>query len=158
MCMKKTKTLVIILTLTLFSLSLPVRAASPCKKEPIEDLVKVLAEAYESKTLGSLDTQRPYLGRVRVVIEHSLAEDSAKDRFVIRSFTSLAKAERWLKSREHEEMPGRSTKPLKRCAKGICTYNFDDGIVHNTLYLKKITYGARNGCPYLKTIYLLDGD
>ena len=156
--MKKTKTLVIALALILFSLSLPVRAGSPCKKQPIEDLVKAIAEAYEGKTLGSLDAEKPYVGRVRIVIEHSLAEDNAPDRFVIKWFTSLAKAERWLKSREHEEMPGRSTKPLKRCAKGICTYNFDGGIVHNTLYLKKITYGLRGGCPYIKTIYLLDGD
>ena len=156
--MKKTKTLVIAVALILFGLALPVRAASPCKKQPIEDLVKAIAEAYEGKTLGSLDAQKPYVGRVRIVIEHSLAEDNAPDRFVIKWFTSLAKAERWLKSREHEEMPGRSTKPLKRCVKGLCTYNFDEGIVHNTLYLKKITYGLRAGCPYIKTIYLLDGD
>lgn len=34
-------------------------------------------------------------------------------------------------------MPGRNTKPFVQCAKGVCTYNFDGGIVHNTLYLKK---------------------
>jgi hypothetical protein len=45
-----------------------------------------------------------------------------------------------------------------KCAKGVCTYNFDGGILHNNLYLKKITYGMRGGCPYLKSIYLLDGD
>ncbi len=156
--MNKTKTLVIGLALILFSLALTVRAQSPCKKQPIQDLAKAIAGAYEGKTLGTLDAQKPYVGRVRIVIEHSLADDNAKDRFVIRSFTSLAKAESWLKSREHEEMPGRATKPLKRCTNGICTYNFDGGIVHNTLYLKKITYGLRTGCPYIQTIYLLDGD
>ena len=158
MNMKKTKTLVIALALCLFSLSLPVRAESPCKKQSIEDLVKAIGEAYEGKTLGSLDAEKPYVGKVRIVIEHSLAEDNAKDRFVIKWFTSLAKAEAWLKSREHEEMPGRGTKPLAKCAKGICTFNFDSGIVHNTLFLKKITYGLRAGCAYIKTIYLLDGD
>jgi hypothetical protein len=151
-------TLVIAVAVTLFSLSLPVQAQSTCKKQPIEDLVKAVAEGFEAKTMRSLDAQRPYAGRVRIVIEHSLAEDNAKDRFVIRSFTSLARSERWLKSREHDEMPGRDTKPLARCAKGGCAYNFDSGIVHNTLYLKKITYGSRGGCPYIKTIYLLDGD
>jgi hypothetical protein len=34
----------------------------------------------------------------------------------------------------------------------------DGGINHNNLYLKRITYGVSNGCPYLKTIYILDGD
>jgi hypothetical protein len=98
------------------------------------------------------------VGRVRIVIEHSLAEDNARDRYVIKRFTSLARAESWLRSREHEAMPARAAKPLKRCAKGVCAYNFDGGIVHNTLYLKKISYGLRGGCPYIKTIFLLDGD
>ena len=151
-------TLVIAVAVTLFSLSLPVHAQSRCKRQPVEDLVKAVAEGFETRTMRTLDAQKPYVGRVRIVIEHSLAPDDDKDRFVIRSFTSLARAERWLKSREHEEMPGRDTKPLARCAKGVCTYNFDGGIVHNTLYLKKITYGSRGGCPYIKTIYLLDGD
>jgi hypothetical protein len=156
--MSMKKTLVVVVAVILFGLSLPVQAQSRCKRQPIEDLVKAVAEGFETKTMRSLDAQKPYVGRVRIVIEHSLAPDDDKDRFVIRSFTSLARAERWLKSREHDEMPGRDTKPLARCAKGVCTYNFDGGIVHNTLYLQKITYGTRGGCPYLKTIYLLDGD
>jgi hypothetical protein len=154
----KNKTLVTAIAVILFGLSLPVHAQSTCKKQTIENLVKAVAEGYEGKTLGGLDAQKPYVGKLRIVIEHSLAEDNAKDRFTIKWFTSLARAERWLKGREHEEMPGRVTKPFVRCAKGVCTYNFDDGIVHNTLYLKKITSGSRSGCPYIKTIYLLDGD
>lgn len=152
------KTLVTAVALILFSFSPPVHAESPCKTQPIGSLVTAVAEGYEAKTLGSLDAQKPYVGKVRIVIENSLAEDNAKDRFVIKSFTSLAKAESWLKSREHDGMPGRETRPLVRCAKGVCSYNFDGGILHNHLYLKKITYGSRGGCPYLKTIYLLDGD
>jgi hypothetical protein len=139
-------------------LSAPVLAKPSCKHETIEQLVKALGEAYDGKSLGSLDTDKPFAGKFRIVIEHSLADDNARDRFVIKWFTSLRKAESWLKSREHEEMPARSTRPLVKCAKGVCTYDFDGGILHNNLYLKKITYGIRNGCPYLKTIYLLDGD
>ena len=136
------RTLVITVAVILSCLSSPVHAQSPCKKQPVEDLVKAVAEGFETKTMRPLDAGKPYAGRVRIVIEHSLAPDDDKDRFVIRSFTSLARAERWLKSREHDEMPGRDTKPLARCAKGVCTYNFDGGIVHNTLYLKKIIYDA----------------
>ena len=158
MSMKKTKTLVSALALVSFCFSSPVRAVSPCKKQPVEDFAKAIAAAYEGKTLSSLDAQKPYVGKVRIVIEHSLGEDDDKDRFVIKSFTSLAKFERWLKSREHEVMPARESRPLTRCRKGVCTFNFDGGILHNHLYLKKITYGLRGGCPYIKTIYLLDGD
>ena len=138
--------------------SAPLLAKPSCKHETIEQLVKAVAEAYETRTLGSLDANNPFAGRFRIVIEHSLADGRAKDRFVIKWFTSLRKAEAWLKSREHEEMPGRSIKPLAKCAKGVCSYDFDGGILHNNLYLKKITYGLRRGCPYIKTIYLLDGD
>jgi hypothetical protein len=155
---KKLKMLCTVLTVIFFSLSLPVKAVSPCKKQPIEDLVKAVAAAYEVKSMGRLDAQKPDVGKVRIVIENSLAEDNAKDRFVIKWFSSLAQLEQWLKSREHEELPARESRPLVRCAKGVCTYNFDGGILHNHLYLKKITYGSRAGCPYLKTIYLLDGD
>jgi hypothetical protein len=157
MSMSKNKTLSA-LALILFALSLPVRAQSVCKQQPVKDLAKAIAEAYESKTLSSLDAQKPYLGRVRIVIENSLGEPDDKGRFVIKSFTSLKKAEAWLKSREHDAMPARESRPLVRCTKGVCTFNFDGGILHNHLYLKKISYGTRSGCPYIKTIYLLDGD
>ena len=142
----------------LFGLSLTIQAKPLCKKQTVEELVKTVAESFEAKTLRSLDSDRPYVGKVRIVIEHSLADDNDKDRFLIKRFTSLARFEAWLKSREIEELPGRESRPLERCAKGVCTYNFDGGILHNHLYLQKITYGIRNGCPYLKTIYLLDGD
>ena len=158
MNINKLKLFAAVLLLAAFGLSFAVQAKPKCKQQTIEDMVKAVAESYETKTLGSLDADQPYVGRVRIVIEHSLAGDNDKDRFVIKWFTSLGRAETWLKTREHEEMPGRAAKPLTKCAKGICNFNFDDGIVHNTLYLKKITYGIRGGCPYLKTIYLLDGD
>jgi hypothetical protein len=154
----KTKTLIGALALMLFGLSLPVCAQSGCKKQPVAALAKQLAAAYEGKSLGGLDGQKPYLGRVRIVIENSLGEPDDKGRFVIKSFTSLARAEAWLKSRERADGPGRESRPLQRCATGVCTFNFDGGILHNHLYLKKISYGIRAGCPYIKTIYLLDGD
>lgn len=125
----------------------------------IEQLVNSLAEAYTDKALGRLDTERPYVGKVRIVIEHSLAADTAKDRFEIKEFRSLAQAEKWLGSREREDgLPAREDRPLVQCRRGVCTYNFDGGILHNHLYLRKISYGYRTGRPYIKTIFLLDGD
>ncbi len=89
----------------LFSLALSVRAESPCKKQRIEDLVKAIAEGYEANALRNLDVEKPYVGKIRIVIEHSLAEDDAKDRFVIKRFASLAKVNAWLRSREHVKCP-----------------------------------------------------
>jgi len=155
---KKIVKSLMVLSVLLICLSMTSQTKAQCKKQKVEELVKAVAASFEAKTLRSLDADHPYVGKVRVVIEHSLADDNDKGRFVIRRFTSLARFEAWLKSREIEELPGRESRPLTRCAKGVCTYNFDGGILHNHLYLKKITYGVRNGCPYLKTIYLLDGD
>ena len=140
-------------------ITLPVQAAPLSKKETIEQLVKALSEAYRAKALGRLDAERPYVERVRIVIEHSLAADTAKERFEIRDFKTLAQAERWLRGREGEDgTPFRNLKPLLRCRKNVCTYDFDGGILHNQLYLQKVRYGYSRGRPYLKTIFLLDGD
>jgi hypothetical protein len=135
-----------------------VGSASSSSNSNIEGLVKSLAEAYTSKTLGRLDAERPYLWTVRIVIENSLADDNSKDRFIVRTFRSLGQAERWLRSREREDGPIREDRPLLQCRRGLCDFNFDGGILHNHLYLRKIGYGVRNGKPYIKTIYLLDGD
>lgn len=148
-----------IVAVIVFIISISVPAASLSKKETIEQIVSALSEAYTAKALGKLDARRPYAGKVKIVIEHSLAEDDAQDRFESKVFASLAKGEQWLRSREREEgAPYRETRPLLRCKNGVCTYNFEDGILHNHLYLRKITYGYRAGRPYIKTIYLLDGD
>jgi hypothetical protein len=152
------KTLAMAVALILFIVSFQAQAKSPSRQETIEQLVKSLEEAYAAKSLGKLDAGRPFSGRVKIVIEHSLADDDAPDRFEVKQFKTLAQAEQWLRSREIEELPVRETRPLLQCKKGVCSYNFDGGILHKHLYLRKISYGYRNGRPYLKTIFLLDGD
>lgn len=132
---------------------LPGHAQTAAKKEMVEELVKALAEAYTSKSLGGLAAGRPRLGRVSIIVEHSIS--GGRD---VRSFKTLEAGERWLKSREREDGPARQVMPLKRCRRGVCAYDFDGGILHNNLYLQKVAYGYRNGRPYVKTIYLLDGD
>ena len=146
------------LTIGLLASAVSVAAQPKCKKQPIKTLVEAFAESFSNKTMGTLDTDRPYLGRFTIRIEHSLADDDDPQRFEVRRFSSFARAEQWLKSREIEDWPGRYTRPVEKCARGVCTYNLEGGINHKSLYLTKITYGIRHGCPYIKTIYLLDGD
>lgn len=139
--------------------SLPVQAQTRGAKKSIERLVKKLEVAYLNSSLGSLDAIRPIFRSVKIVIEHSLAGDTDKDRFEIKVFKTLAEGEQWLKRREREDgTPFRNLKPLSGCGKGRCSYDFFYGILHNQLYLKKVAYGYRNGRPYIRTIYLLDGD
>lgn len=147
-----------LITLSLIAFSCLTINAKPCKKQSIENLVNALAGSFAEKKMGGLDVDRPYLATFRIVIEHSLADDNDPQRFKVLKFASFARAEKWFKSREIDGMPGRNTRPLLKCAKGVCSYNSEGGILHNNLYLTKITYGIRGGCPYIKTIYLLDGD
>jgi hypothetical protein len=127
---------------------------------PVEQLMKAIDEAYMARALGRLDARRPILGRVRIAISHSLAEEGSKDEYEIRTFRTLAQAERWLRSREigDERLPRRETRPLYDCKKGTCEYDFNGGILHNHLYLQSVDYVMRGGRAYIKTINLLDGD
>ena len=146
------------LALTLLIFPFAAQAQSPSKKT-IEKFVDSVAHAFMFKELSGLDAKRALVGNVKIVIEHSLAADDAKDRFEIKSFKTFAQAERWLKSREREDgTPFREYRDLLYCRRGLCEYNLDGGISHNHLYFKKVTYGLRLGRPYIKTIYLLDGD
>lgn len=132
-------------------------AQSPSQQRAIEQLVEALSEAYLAKDLGKLDAKRPYRGRVKIVIEHSLVEGQGQ--YEVKWVRTLGEGEQWLRSREEEDQtPFRENKPLLRCQRGLCTYDSDGGILHNRLYLKRIAYSYRNGRPYIKTIYLLDGD
>jgi hypothetical protein len=125
---------------------------------PIEQLMEALDKAYTDKALGRLDAKRPYVGRVRIIISHSLMADDDPHSIERRQFRTLAQAERWLSSRERGGLPNRQTRPLLECKRGSCDYDFDGGILHNQLYLQSVDYGIRRGRPYIKTIYLLDGD
>jgi hypothetical protein len=154
--MKQIKQLAIAIALILSIISLPAQAQSS-KKESIEKLEDAFSIAYTSDNLGTLDAKRPSWGNVRIVIEYPLAEDP-RDRYERRVFKTFGKIGRWLKSKEREDgTPFRVSMPLAGCKRGLCTYDFNGGIDHNHLYIDKISYGYRNGHPYIKTIFLLAG-
>lgn len=134
-------------------------AKSPPKPNTVEQLAIEVADAYVKQSLGRLDRKYPVQGKVRIEIEDSLRqEDVPIDQSGTREFRSLAQGEQWLRSKSRNGFPVRQIKPLIGCKKDNCTYDFSEGILHNQLYLKKISYGYKNGRPYLKTIYLLDGN
>ncbi|MEO6391318.1 MAG: hypothetical protein ABIP75_05655 [Pyrinomonadaceae bacterium] len=145
------------LALLVFASSTVASAHPPAKKWSAAALADGVATAFAGGDWSALDTARAYAGKIRVVIENSLSDDNDPDRFVTRSFSSFAAFETWLKSREHDGMPARNVSTMTGCAKGTCSFE-KDGLLHNHIYLRKVTYGMRGGSAYVKTIYILDGD
>lgn len=154
------KKLITLLAIAVFVGSSTIQAATPkpFQCDTIDQVADQLGRAFEDRELGRLDPSHPYVGSITVYYEDSLSNRRPRTR----TFRSLAAVEKWLQSMEHGEAedmgPRRTLKPLKRCRAGVCTYDFEGGILHNQLYLKKFTYGMRRGKPYIKAIYLLDGD
>ena len=116
----------------------------------IEQLAAKVSDGFTSRSMGSLDAGRHYVGSMIVRVEHSLG-----NRPETRRFTTFKAAGAWLmrNRREANLVAG----DLTLCKRGICTYA-DRGMLHNTLYLQKITYGLAKGRPYIKAIYFIDGD
>jgi hypothetical protein len=129
------------------------RALLSPRPQTVQELVNAVATAWSEGELGRLDAGRPYVGSVRVVVEASVGEPPMIWR---KTFRTLAQVDRWFKSRERPDGPGRNIGQLKQCSKGVCTFE-QEGMLHNNLYLEKITYGMRKGRPYIKAIYIADG-
>jgi hypothetical protein len=150
--MKYIKQLSAGIALLLFLIPSSAEAQSRLKKGTIGELEDAFSTAFALNRLSGLDAKHPNRGKVRVVVEYSAIDPEIK---VFRTFGALG---RWLKSRETEDgFPRTVTMPLEGCRRGSCTYDFNGGILHNHLYLKKLSYGYRNGRPYLKTIFLVNG-
>jgi hypothetical protein len=129
----------------------PAHAPASSQTQAAEELAKSVADAFASKELGRLDAERPYLRTVRIRVEHSITGEIEN-----KIFKTLGAAESWLKSRGNEET-NRNGGSLRRCRRGVCTFE-REGMLHNNLYLHRITYGLRRGRPYVKAIHLIDGD
>lgn len=152
---KKVKQLATALALVPFIISSSFFAQASPKKKTVEQLAMAVSDAYTWGVLGWLDRNKhDSLGKVKIIIKHSIAIDKSETK----EFKSFEQAEQWLRSREDKGRPVRVRRPLLGCQKSLCTYNFEEGLLHGHLYLQKITYGYNNGSPYIATIHLLDGD
>jgi hypothetical protein len=143
------------------------------RRTSLEQAVGAFEKAYVARDLGSLDQlsrmctrgRRRTLcnGKFKIQMEHSLGQD---DRMEYISFDSFAAAEKWLRKSERSSggafFPARSLKPRQKCQSGVCPYNFDGGISHNSLYIKSIKYGSVDyhdaGDYYITEVHLLNGD
>ncbi len=149
----------IVVGLLLMCLGYAVIGQTQSAQKP-DELAQTVSDAYKAKTLADLDQKHLAAGTITVVIEHSLMEGKNGNGLIkVRRFKNLAAIDKWLNSQQREDgSPFRETKPLLKCSKGRCAFNFDGGILHNQLYLHDLYYSARNGRLYITRLHLLDGD
>ena len=150
--MKHIKQLAASLALILFIISPSAQAQSRSIIKTIRQLEDAFSKAFMNN-LKELDAKYPNHGKFRVIIEYSSPLEPD-----IRAFRTFGALGRWLKSRETEGgFPWRIDTRLVGCKRGVCTYEFESNLEHNRLYIQKLSYGYRNGRPYLTTIFLLAG-
>jgi hypothetical protein len=134
-----------------------INAQTTCK-QTAEQIAKEFSAAFTGKKLDTLDANRGAVGKITLTMENSLYEDGAKGQFVVKTFANMKALEKWLTKREVDELPGRTANDLISCKKGVCSFKID-GLLHNTLFLKKVTLGfTKAKCPYIKSIYIVDGN
>ncbi len=139
--------------LFLTALMLMVTSISPAQGRPesVEMLSLRVTNAFKAKTFGTLDPGKPYVGRVKFVVEHSLTDKSES-----KSFSSMKLAGDWL-FRGRKDV-GVNVGNLQRCDNGTCSFTVN-GMLHNNLYIKKMTYGYDSkGRPYVKAVHFVDGN
>ncbi len=143
------------LTLFLLLVTLAATARAQCPITDIHAFAEMVAAQHKAGTLENLDQH--YEGRrpFKIIIENSLAEEDAFER---KTVTSFAAAAGWINARRVEGFPQPDVRKLLYCKKGVCLFDFFEGIHHNTLYLYQITYSGTPTCATLKTIQFLDGD
>ncbi|HVG19110.1 MAG TPA: hypothetical protein VNI02_08650 [Blastocatellia bacterium] len=131
---------VVVVGLVLFAIPLSAQAQSRPKKLTIGKLIDEFEIAFVQDRLERLDAKRPHHGRIRVEIEYSTIEPDIK---VFRTFGALG---RWLRNMETDSAPMEDGSTMKlpmrvmsevSCKRGVCTYDYDGGILHNHLYIKK---------------------
>jgi hypothetical protein len=146
------------IAVSLLALAFSTRVLGACLDVPRSTFAKDLAAAHASGTLALLDKKYPGLGPLQAFIEHSIGEESNGASILVTSVPSFAALAQLLRSRQTDGMPAPQSRPFRKCSNGICTYDFNAGISHNTLYLKEVRYNDYVKCLEVEVIWFLDGD
>ena len=126
-----------------------------CPITNVRQFAEAVADAHKHNALEAIDRKYAGKNRFKVIIENSLAENDAFERTTATRFAEVA---RWLKRRQVEGFPAPDIRKLVECKNGVCVFDLNEGIDHNTLYLEEIHYEGRPTCAKLQSIKFLDGD
>ena len=138
-----------VLAITFLVLAFGLNAFGQARAETVQKFSGRVRQAFLARDLARLDAGK-IGGSIRLSVEHSIADGTD-----VKSFTNFKQAGKWL-------MRGRVDSNLVakgniRCRVTTCSLT-SKGLLHNSLYLRKITYGYVKGRPYVRAIHFVDGD
>ena len=142
----------------LLAIGATANAIGGCLDVPHAVFARDLASAHASNALASLDKKYPELGPFQIFIEHSIGEGNDGTPIFVTGVQSFGALVELLASRQTEGFPTPKSRALRRCSNGVCSYDFNEGISHNTLYLKEVRYNDYVKCLEVEVIWFLDGD
>jgi hypothetical protein len=119
----------------------------------IEKIAGNFYTAFENRNLGELDKMVPSFRSISIVIENSLGEGE----FERTEVKNLDAADLWIDKRGPVKNYRRTAGPPLVCKDGTCKFD-SRCCLHNQLFLDKFEYAFNDGKPYIKTIYLTDGN
>lgn len=123
-------------------------------KDPAVGMAEEVSMAFVMRALDNLEESYVAEGGFELAIADSLGDESVNRQM----FPTLEFTEFSLKRSEVEPgFPNRSQTKLEGCGAGVCTFKVE-GLMHNTLFLKKIAYRIVEGKPKITAIYIIDGN
>ncbi|MCO6509225.1 MAG: hypothetical protein J5I65_00360 [Aridibacter famidurans] len=123
-------------------------------KDPAVRMAEEVSMAFVMRALDNLEESYVAEAGFELVVADSLGDESVnKQMFPTLEFTEFS-----LKRSEVEPgFPNRSQTKLEGCGAGVCTFKVE-GLMHNTLFMKKIAYRIVEGKPKITAIYIIDGN
>ncbi len=110
-------------------------------------LAEAVLKAFEAKDFSDLDKLHPYLSSIQVGYRSEYDEKTT-----VETVKSLKQATKGLFAELKKPDPGTvSSGPVKKCQKGICTYDVEVTL-HRMTILQSISCGMKNGSAYIKRI------
>ena len=119
----------------------------------IDKIAKEFYTAFENRKLNKLDKMNSSFGSIKVIIENSLGEAEI-ERTEVKTF---AAADKWIDKRGPVKNYPRTAGPPIVCKDGTCKFD-SKCCLHNQLFLDRFEYAFNDGKPYIKTIYMIDGN
>jgi hypothetical protein len=130
-------------------------AGRDCTVTDIHLFAKEFALSFKDGSLSHLDKKYCIDGRLQVVIEHSVLDQTEKT-----TVQTFAESDVWLNGKKDADgYPIAAVWPLIGCHSNFCAFGGNNANqLHHHLFLKQIQYSRRKNGASITNIYFEDGD